>query len=394
MYPLPSGTFLGHLGLLEVYAYYDGPRLFAARSETGALFLGYWTGEEEDGSESWFYVAVSRKRLKYIRSGAITLRDAFLACEEGIVIKVTTSPDGSATTEAIGADAVPEDWLPPADERLSFVTETLPQLRGTPAKLARQSNREIIAVRLTPFGATRSEASAGLVSGALGSFQQTVQALGFQLEAAPGEPPTVTKRKEIDEQTRLVAMGFFGGSFGVLLGSETNPDLFGESLVGDALQRFSTILEARTDQGALRQMLTPMVAVKYREFLGRLAQGHSGLSIDWASVKPKRAYQADLNYREIERLAAVMARTTEKVTRQFPVRCRLVGANTRIKTYEVADTRDGTQYSGKVAPEAMADVSNAVLGGTYTATLRESAEEHETTPEQTVKRMLIGLKPD
>ena len=37
-----EGTSLGSLKVLEVYEYYDGPRLFASVNETGSVFLVLW----------------------------------------------------------------------------------------------------------------------------------------------------------------------------------------------------------------------------------------------------------------------------------------------------------------------------------------------------------------
>ena len=58
MFPFPDESPLGTLHMVEVYDFYDGPRLFSCASETGSLYLGYWADQDERG-DAWIYVNVS-----------------------------------------------------------------------------------------------------------------------------------------------------------------------------------------------------------------------------------------------------------------------------------------------------------------------------------------------
>lgn len=104
---------LGDLQVLETYVYYDGPRLFAARSATGRLFLAVWTGEDDHG-ESWLYLPLSRSRLRELKSGRLMLGAAFRAPEGGLLWRVTTPHDDREppTSRPVHPSRVPDADLP------------------------------------------------------------------------------------------------------------------------------------------------------------------------------------------------------------------------------------------------------------------------------------------
>ncbi len=116
---LPQTTLLGPLKLLEIYEFYDLPRLFLCHHRSGQHYLAL-SVEENDSSHLWLYVALSKPRLHRLRTGQLELRDAYIKAEEGRVFKVIT---GSATSldtvESISCQHLPAEWLPLAGEYLS-----------------------------------------------------------------------------------------------------------------------------------------------------------------------------------------------------------------------------------------------------------------------------------
>lgn len=115
---MPQGTELGRLRLLEVYDYFDGPRLFAARNLAGTTFLVLWADELED-RDVWFYVPLSAERLASLRDGALPIRDAYIGAEDGFVYSTTVrKSDGDPSVEKVAASALPLDCLPPENDRL------------------------------------------------------------------------------------------------------------------------------------------------------------------------------------------------------------------------------------------------------------------------------------
>ena len=85
---LPEISLLGELKVEEVFAYYDFPRLFSCVDSKGSFYFVISVEDLDDGWV-WLYAPMSRERLEKIRWGKITLREAFLQTEGGIVYQVT-----------------------------------------------------------------------------------------------------------------------------------------------------------------------------------------------------------------------------------------------------------------------------------------------------------------
>jgi hypothetical protein len=134
---LPRTRLLGPLGLVEVYEYYDGPRLFACRSAAGQLYLAVWIDEDE-ATETWLYAALSPQRLEQIRGGAIDLHDAFRYAENGSVYRVVVpGTPGISQVDAIECSALAADMLPLPGERLDAPPLPIAPRRSTRAQFPR-----------------------------------------------------------------------------------------------------------------------------------------------------------------------------------------------------------------------------------------------------------------
>ncbi|EFC0648292.1 hypothetical protein FA849_00980 [Escherichia coli] len=68
-----SHPFLGNLKILNVYIEYEGPRLFSLENETGASFISYWIGDEEN-HEKWFLIPCSKARVIAFEKKKIDLK--------------------------------------------------------------------------------------------------------------------------------------------------------------------------------------------------------------------------------------------------------------------------------------------------------------------------------
>lgn len=119
MHPLPANTTLGHLRIVEVFDFYDGPRLFSARNSVGTTYVAYWADEVQQ-EDIWLYVPVSHQRLQSVRSGSVSLREVFLAPEDGTVFEVSTPKNrGAASVKQLAPSEIDSERLPPVDDRLS-----------------------------------------------------------------------------------------------------------------------------------------------------------------------------------------------------------------------------------------------------------------------------------
>lgn len=119
----------GPLEALEVYFEHDGPRFFALRSRRFLVYLlAICVGEDEESEEVRFlYLAMSRDRFVQVRSGQVSLLQAFEAASHGDIWIVTEDYSAQPTVraKAVGfADIAPDD-LPLPLARLNLQTPTV-----------------------------------------------------------------------------------------------------------------------------------------------------------------------------------------------------------------------------------------------------------------------------
>ena len=129
---LPAGTPLGNLHILEVWDFYDVPRLFVAQSASRSTYVVFWTAQT-DHSDEWLYAAVSDIRLEGIRSGKIALREAFASPEDDCVFVVTTESDGSARVTPIRPTEIEPTKLPAADDMVRLRVDEAIEVHTTPS---------------------------------------------------------------------------------------------------------------------------------------------------------------------------------------------------------------------------------------------------------------------
>ncbi|QLH67076.1 hypothetical protein HXV88_11740 [Aeromonas veronii] len=112
---LPNNTSLGNLVITEIYDYFDGPKLFCAKSKTGASYICYWCDSGE-GFDSWLYTPVSEKKLEDFRRGKISVRESITAPED--VVFFVTVKYGKRELDSvtqINIAELDEDFLPCED---------------------------------------------------------------------------------------------------------------------------------------------------------------------------------------------------------------------------------------------------------------------------------------
>ena len=129
---LPESTVLGRIEIVEVYEYYDIPRLFLCQNEFGHFYVALSIGEDLY-SNTWLYVLISRKRLELLRSGKIQLRDVYRKAEDRCVFKVLTHVTKPHEVVTLACKDVREEWLPAPGEKLSLSRVTFPPKISQPA---------------------------------------------------------------------------------------------------------------------------------------------------------------------------------------------------------------------------------------------------------------------
>ena len=390
---LPQSTHLGKLELIEVYEFYDQPILFSCRNASDAIFMGVFADEDDD-FETWLYVGISPHRFNQIRSGAIDLHDAFSDVEDGIIYQIKVPHDEQMPLSTpIPSAEIPDDMLPLPGEFMNLETSTLPELDEDIERKSRQIRQEIFSIDLNFDGEFRTEAPTNALSDILGSFQDTMDAVGESLTEGSNVRGPIPGDVLSDMQTSVTRIG--PGSFKLELASTQLTNMFGESICGDAMQELVDLLKIGSNPTELKEHLIRLksrVANRYVSLLESLSGVVRDTKIVWASPKEGRGDSAHL--------PAKLARETIDIIKQFEnlseseydVEGTLIGVFTDNKTFGI-EAQDGTPYKGKILDEAFNTASRATISERYIATIREVTSIQPVTEEVKTDYYLVKLEP-
>lgn len=393
---IPTPPVLGQLELVETYEFYDRPILFSGRRATGEYYLVV-LADESVASDTWWFVAMSEGRFKFVRSGGIDLKDAFRTSEDGSVLQVVVPKvgGGAPAIASLPVANLRDDLLPDAGEKLELRTETLPAPRENALRvLAQQVRREAVELRLQfPF-MMRTEAPSRLLGQVLEALQETVDAIG---QAVIGQ---ATRRGSIDpgirSQTELSVINAFPGSFGLQMVVSYGVDLFGASLGGDALDKLTELFSIGNNPEQLKAVLRQLKArsaAKYRTLLERLAVAQTGMEFSWESIKPGRGRRVTLPFNVAQAAVEVVDQVTTEMAERKEVTGRLVMLNTDANTFRIHDEQNHKRYTGKIGPDLDIREMRPQIEEVYVATLLEIVEVASVTGDEKSKWQLAELRP-
>ncbi|EHY1015014.1 hypothetical protein K2V14_003752 [Vibrio vulnificus] len=114
---LPNDTFLGRLKFFEIYDDFFGPKFFSVKDELDRLYLVYWSGDYNDGTETkWIYMPVSQKILDELLREEYSVHKAFSESKQLLLVSTFITIDaGKTTIEFLDGDARKKANLPPKD---------------------------------------------------------------------------------------------------------------------------------------------------------------------------------------------------------------------------------------------------------------------------------------
>lgn len=395
MHNLPVGSPLGTLVIDEVIEYYDFPRLFACRSNTGQKYIALSVCDDED-SFDWLYLAVSELRKSAILRGHLPLATAFKSPESGYVIKVVTYVTNRAPLVShLFPEQIPDEDLPAPDYILRVAQDAPTQTARESAKnVAIATRRETFDYRIFPGRRDIHEIPARKLGGILTSTQELVDALG---QASSGEPTVRGPISgEILQRTRLQVSHTFLGSFGVQLSAAEYSDLLNHSLVAKALSELSNIILAKDSEDLLSNKLHSLrgrVTSKYRRLLKELSDLNSGISFEWGSVIPNMGGTFEMTPEEVRSAYAIVDRMEVAMAEEMTIRGKLIGFNSRTRRYEIMSSDDGRSYAGKVADDVSLEIPNPAIGQFYEVDLRMLIETQSTSGDELIRWVLVRLGP-
>jgi hypothetical protein len=365
---LPSDTVLGELSLEETLVFYDGPRVFSARSLTDQLYLVAWA-DEGPAADGWLYAAISSARLAMIRSGGLPLRAAFER-PEGAVYLVTVPHAVEAEDVAVLVlpRDVPEEWLPGSDFRLDLLTHTMP-LAASDSEIetrARQEGRTRLRLKVVLPKYTRSEAPTRKVGELLLLTQNVYDNIGLaMLEDEPAQRGRIPV--EVAEQTQSDVVGLSAASFVIELAANKTDDLFGDSAFSRITERLLTLLDTELEREPFIQglhALRPRGAKSFRNFVDGLASTGGDVTITGASsVLP--ALRRSLSNERLETLRSILHLLVPDEAAEIRGRMRLFKADMDRKLFGLHDELLDKRYEGPVAERAISQVDHAQMNDVF-----------------------------
>jgi hypothetical protein len=395
MFDLPKRTPMGELSLVDTFEFYEFPRLFSAKSKTGALYLGLSIFDDYEEFE-WLYVAISSDRIKELINQRLCLYTVFSKPENEYLFKIYTNLSGDTKFEYILPDQLSDDDLPLLETKLKVEGEIKHYGLGEvePKIAALSTSRETFNLHLYPWDSQLPELSSRSFGNILLSTQELVDALGQICEEdEPSLKGSISA--EILQKTKLNTCQIFEGSFGVQLKSAHVGDLFDDSLSGRAINELLGLLSAQDDEDNLSNklhLLKGRVASKYRRLLKEINKIGSGVKFDWGSPNSQYGGTLVLTKSQVEKAHSIVDKIDIQMSESVEIKAKLIGINIRTKRYEISEIETDERYAGAVSIEAIGDIEHAVINTNYIVTLKKLIETKSSSGDETIKWVLVGLK--
>lgn len=392
---LPENTVLGRLSIVEVYHYYDGPKLFACSNVTGQLYLTFWLGEYQD-YDRWMYLPVSETRLTRMRSGGMSLRHGCRTPENGYlwIAQMPFTPDGTVTVEAVFPEQIDEMDMPSETAFLKYETQTLSELESISLR-AERTACEVLDLSIKTRDDLRNEIKARTLGNALVETQELIESMLLSQQGFKSRkgrvPPNLKERAE------LKAVGVFPASFGIRLESKEQADMFGDSVLTSVLNNLVSLFEAGSDSENLTALLSEMgsrVAARYSAFLKVISNSKANITVKWATPKsPDEVITLSKTSEEADRIAEVLIATIDEYSETFKIWCLLEGINVHTRLFDLVNMESGERLRGQVAISLIdtAEDASTRVPAYYTATIEQRQEITGVTGEIKEKYVLIDL---
>ena len=388
----PTSTILGTLEVLEIYIQYNGARLLACKNQANKIFVALWVDEEEE-YDLWLYMLVSLDRLQSIRTGAISLHQAFCEAENSCLYELTYSYVNSQwSTQEIALEDLDKDYLPLEDTFLECDPETLPQVSSQKIiQNAILEKREFVNLILQP-PSNRYPNEFPIFE--LGSILATYQPLINELNISK-KMPTGANSKEIAKKSEYNARAFKQGSFQVELASSFfETDIFGNSIAGDATEQFFELLTIGSNINDLENSIlknNKKIARRYIAFLESLISSESGFKIEWGSPTISRGGSLEVSLSSLHETLEEINRMESLEIHQFEVVGDLFKADKDGWKFGISELITKKHYKGDILEEAKSDARIARISGKYKALIREVSEINPTTNATKIQYKLLAL---
>ena len=228
-----------HIRHASTLFYYDGPQVFEARDAIGGHYVAVLA--PSDGADDRYLVAgVNPERLRQFRSGVLDLRSLLVESDDDVryLASASNGLDHPLTLERLPASFIDGELLPDFD----FVLHDRAADDYVLGE-ARARNNLILELAVEP---PEAAAQHRIRMSTLAEMLLRVQSMIRHASRAVTKEHPAGYRQPDDDMMDVVVPAA-AGSFRIVLEAANFPDLFGDSVLGKALQRIDTFFRNTAD---------------------------------------------------------------------------------------------------------------------------------------------------
>ncbi|MBT2786745.1 MULTISPECIES: DUF6575 domain-containing protein [unclassified Halomonas] len=263
----------------EVFDFFEGPRFYSCKNQTGQIYLVHWVDEIND-CDVWLYSKVSFEKYCALKNKKIDIRSCFENPEEGFSYLVSVASCNEFNINLIKPEEYDSEWLPDDGEFLDYdsPSTSLPTKIVDVQEAAVANSRQVLDLAFSKKHQTYE-----IASETLGKILTTVQS--FIYSSACSNDLDVRRVPEyIKDENMLMVSGLFASSFGVRLQSK-NSDLFSGSNQSNNLQRFMELLATTEESDQVLKEVKNynlLSRARYKAVLQELVTAELSVKAEWS----------------------------------------------------------------------------------------------------------------
>lgn len=326
--------------LKEVYLEYEQPELFTVCDIIGTSFLTMLISDGINEAESWLMMPVSYPRLFSLEQGEISIREAFLQPEMGVLYRVVKQQDIFEKRE-IKPEQLLESELPLEDARLNANETPDSQISDTLFDEANSIRKDIFDIRVDSDDTKNHTIDARQLSLLLSCVTDGVLCVAKEARKRQGV------KRGLTDGCSLRYVGSRAGSFCVRLEGEESSDLLGETKLTPILSQLFIWLQAlkSEDMSDFIKSVSLDVTKSLRKIL-KFSSDHDA-TIDFSFASPSKhnkvVWEKEYSRNTLIKLNALIS--AEERDEEYVG--ELVSVSTKGKSFELKSD-DGDIISGEI----------------------------------------------
>lgn len=395
MYDILNNRDLGKLEIVEIYDYFNMPILFSCQDYASTYYMVLFA-DHLPTHEMWLYAQVSLKRLNFIRSGLVSVHDAFANPEKECLNKAMIPHDNSAEYSSVfvSPSELPKNIFPSVDDYLDIeYTPYVPQTGMV--DIAEAAGREIIGFNFKSFEGYNAEAPIAQLGSVLNCFQNVMNII----EVARRNFRSITPA--IRERMRFYALATEPGSFEIKLASKKE-DMSQQRLLDlpseqkATITQFFNLVKSKDNQQDLKDILTKLglrTTNEYRYLLASFNKLDADVTMSWTSPKASEDVVAFLSKSEILQLVEILKAIEEEQEKPQTIKGELIGLSLDRNRFELQVSGEENPIRGVIGDNPNVNITQATISSQYKALIQEIVKRNETINEVVkIEHILLNLE--